>query len=97
RLRVGVVEGGKLTYREARLTGKDDLDRLKNALRKARYEPAPASYEVDREQALELQFGSGQAPTITLYAPPAHLSVGQGSSYEFASKDLIDLCARKAP
>jgi hypothetical protein len=100
RLRVGTMEGGKLTYKEARLTSKRDLDRLRSILKKARYIATPASYEVNRNQAFEVELGSGPAPRVTLYSPPKYLAIGEdgsGTYYEISSKDLIELCRGATP
>lgn len=100
RLRVGSKEGGRLMYREARLTSKRDLDRLRAILKKAQPIAAPGSYEIDEKQAFEVELGSGPAPKITLFAPPRRLAIGEvggGTYYEISGKDLVELCRDAAP
>ena len=100
RLRLGSFEGGKVSYLEARMTSRRDIDRLRSILAKAKPIASPATYEMDREQAFDVELDRGPSPRVTLFAPPRRLAIGETGAatyYEISSKDLVELCRELRP
>ena len=97
RLRVGINHDGRVEYKEARLTSRDDLKRLASVLRKARHIKMPASYESDDNQAIEVKFTGEPEVTFTLFSPPKHIALGEAGSREYYEIDEMELKALFKP